>query len=382
MTIVESLSNTNTRPFYIRAALFIVGAYFLISMLYIGQAILLPLIYALITAVLLSPVVNFLVGKKVNRALSVTIVMLVAILVAGGLITLMATQARHFSHAWPRLEDKVKEMVGQAVAWISCHFNISTEKIDEWLVNTKSELTRNSSAAIGNTLVSVGGIVQAAILTPVYIFMILLYQPHLIAFSHMIFGANNDKKVSEILTETKAIVKSYIVGLFGEFLIIATLNSIGLLVLRIDYAIMLGIIGAALNVIPIIGGIVCIVLFIIIALVTKSAVYVLYVLGLYAIIQFIDDHYIFPKIVGSKVKLNLLVSIIAVIIGDALWGIPGMFLAIPLTAIVKLILDRIDPLKPWGFLLGDTTPESEKIKFSFVIQGFIKNFNSKNNYKS
>ena len=372
-----TVSQNNQFPFYARAALFIVGSYFLIYTLYTAQDIILPLIYAVITATLLSPGVDFMVKKKINRTVSISMVMLMALLAAAALIVLLSIQARHFSHAWPKLMDKCQEMGSELVTWTSGCFHISTYKINTWLTNAKDELSKKSNAAIGMTLISAGGVLQAAILTPVYIFMILIYQPHLLAFAHKLFGTAHDEKVSEILIETKSIIKGYIVGLFGEFIIIAILNSIGLLALGIEYAILLGVIGAALNVIPIIGGIVCILLFVIIALVTKSAIYVLYVLGLYAVIQFIDDHYIFPKIVGAKVKLNLLVSIIAVILGDALWGIPGMFLAIPLTAIVKVVLDRIGPLKPWGFLLGDTTPESEKIKFSFIIKGFIQNLITK-----
>jgi predicted PurR-regulated permease PerM len=72
-----------------------------------------------------------------------------------------------------------------------------------------------------------------------------------------------------------------------------------------------------------------------------------------------------PKVVASKVKLNALFSIIVVFIGNALWGVPGMFLSIPLLAIVKLICDQIEPLKPWGFLLGDTMPPLIKIKKIF-----------------
>jgi len=86
---------------------------------------------------------------------------------------------------------------------------------------------------------------------------------------------------------------------------------------------------------------------------------------LFYIIQIIDNNYIVPKVVASKVKLNALFSIIVVFIGNALWGVPGMFLSIPLLAIVKLICDHIESLKPWGFLLGDTMPPLIKIKKIF-----------------
>ncbi len=83
------------------------------------------------------------------------------------------------------------------------------------------------------------------------------------------------------------------------------------------------------------------------------------------VIQLIDNNYIVPKIVASKVKINALFSIIVVFAGNALWGVPGMFLSIPMLAIIKLICDHIEPVKPWGFLLGDTMPPILKIKTIF-----------------
>jgi len=137
----------------------------------------------------------------------------------------------------------------------------------------------------------------------------------------------------------------------------AALNTTALLILGIDYALLLGIVGALLNVIPYIGGLVAVALPMMVALVTKSTPwYAFYVMAAYYFIQLIDNNYIVPKIVASQVKINALFSIIVVLAGNALWGIPGMFLSIPLLAIVKLICDNIEPLKPWGFLLGDTMP--------------------------
>jgi predicted PurR-regulated permease PerM len=176
--------------------------------------------------------------------------------------------------------------------------------------------------------------------------------------------------------ETKAIIQSYLSGLFIEFVLVAVLNAAGLLLLGINYAILLGIIGALLNVIPYIGGIVAVALIMAVALVTKSGLYAVYALAVILFIQFIDNNYIIPKIIGSKVKLNSLICLVAVLLGDALWGIPGMFLSIPLTAIVKLIFDRIESLKPWGYLLGDTMSEPKTTSSHFTIKGFIQNIKS------
>jgi predicted PurR-regulated permease PerM len=192
-------------------------------------------------------------------------------------------------------------------------------------------------------------------LIPVYTFMILYYQPHLLQFVRKATGYANQEQTTELLGETKTIIQHYLVGLFFEFLIVAGLNVIGLFALGIKYALLLGIIGALLNIIPYIGGLIALIIFMIIALVTKEPVFVIYVAVLYSIIQFVDNNFIVPRIIGAKVKLNALVSLLAVIAGAALWGISGMFLSIPVIAILKLLFDRIEALKPLGFLLGDSS---------------------------
>jgi predicted PurR-regulated permease PerM len=341
-------------PFYVKASLLLTGLYVFISMLSIARDIILPLIYATILAILVSPVINFLVKKKINRVIAIASVLIIAILIVAVFITLLISQVSRLSEALPQLTEKFQELLGQTVTWASGYFNISEQKINAWVSSSKAWLINSSSANIGITLTSIGGVLVAAFLIPVYIFMILFYQPHLVSFIRKLFGTSNNNKVSEVFSESKTIIQSYLVGLFAELIIVAVLNSVGLVILGIDYAILLGIIGALLNIIPYIGGIIAVALFMVIALVTKSPVYVLYVFILYTVIQFIDNNYIVPKIIGSKVKLNALVSLIGVIAGAALWGISGMFLSIPLIAIFKVVFDRIEALKPWGFMLGDT----------------------------
>lgn len=351
-------------PLYAKASIILVGVYVLISMLVKVQVIILPIIFATIFAVLISPVVNFLELKKINRAIAITMVLIALILIIAAVIAFLSSQANLLKETLPGLKIKFKELLAEIHSWTSVHFNISEQKINDWIANSKNELSNNSSSLIGSTLSSMGGVFAALMLTPVYIFLILLYQSHLRRFIHQLFGVNNFNKISEMLTETKKIVQSYLIGLFIEFAIIAVMNCLGLLLLGIDYAILLGIVGALLNIIPYLGGLIAVALFSGIALVTKSPIYVLYVIALYSFIQFIDNNYIVPKIVGSKVKLNALISIVAVIAGAALWGIPGMFLSIPITAIIKLVFDRFESLKPWGFLLGDTLPPLIKLKLS------------------
>jgi predicted PurR-regulated permease PerM len=349
-------------PFLIKVILFFIGLCALLAILYIAKGIIVPLVFAIIIAIVLHPIVNYLVRKKINRLLAIIITLFLTFLVIAGFSTLLFWQASRFSESWPILVDKFTALLNQAITWASGYFDINHQKINDWITNTKGELISNSGAAIGKTLVNVGNVIVVLVLLPVYIFMLLFYHPIILEFIHRLFGTSNQSEVSEIITKTKTVIQRYLIGLVIEAFIIATLNSVALLILGIDYAILLGIIGALLNVIPYIGGIIGVTIFMIIAFVTKSPVYIIYVIAIYSIIQFVDNHYIVPKIVASKVKINALFAIVAVIAGNALWGIPGMFLSIPLLAIVKLIFDHIESLKPWGFLLGDTMPPLVKIK--------------------
>lgn len=369
--------NPNLRfPFYAKASLVIIGLFIFTFTLYIGKEIIVPLIYSVIIAITISPLVDFFVRKRINRviAISLALALVAGIFISLGL--LLSTQFGEFTDAFPKLMDTFYETLNNTVKWASKFFNISTRKINTYIADTQSDILSNSRVPIGLTLNTIVDIFVMLCLIPVYVFMILYYQPLLLDFVRKVTGNQNTRKVNHILQLTKTIIQRYLVALLLEAGIVAVMNSIGLLMIGFKYAVVLGIIGALLNLIPYLGGLLAIVLYVIIALVTKDSFsYVFYVLIIYTIIQVIDNNIIVPKLVGSKVKINALVAIVAVIVGGALWGVSGMFLSIPLIAIVKIIFDHIDSLKPWGFLLGDTMPEMVNLKIN-MIKKISKNSNS------
>lgn len=314
-------------------------------------------------AITMSPLIDFFVRKRINRVIAIAFSLLLVSCIFILLIILLSSQFIEFTNALPKLLDRFYLTLDDTVAWASKYFNINSRKIDSYVVETQTIILDNSSTAIGLTLNKILDILIMVVLIPVYVFMFLFYKPLLLDFIRKLFGKDHLEKVNKILSLTKNIIQRYLLALLLEAAIIAILNSIGLLIIGLKYAVILGIIRALLNIIPYLGGLIAIVLYMIIALVTKDSIsYVFYVLVLYTVIQLIDNNLIVPKLVGSKVKINALVAIVVVVIGGALWGIGGMFLSIPLVAIVKVIFDHIDGLKPWGFLLGDTMPSIIKLK--------------------
>lgn len=358
-------------PFYAQATLIILGLFALLTILFIGRGIIVPFVFAIIIAILLSPVVNFLVRIRIYRLIAIAITLLLSIVIIAAFTTLMVSQISRFSESLPSLADKFTEALNHAISWASGYFDISTYKINAWIASTKDELI--SGTAIGKTIVSLGGMLVLIFLVPVYVFMILYYQPLLLDFVHKLFGIDHQSKVTEMILQTKTVVQRYLIGLVIETVIVAVLNTIGLFILGIEYAVLLGILGALLNLIPYIGGALGVTLPMMVALATKpSAWSAIHVLIVYYIIQLIDNNYIVPIIVSSKVKINALFSLLAVFIGHAIWGIPGMFLSIPLLAIIKLMCDNTEPLKPYGFLLGDTMPPSPLIEIKPILKKIKK----------
>ncbi|MBK7027802.1 MAG: AI-2E family transporter [Bacteroidales bacterium] len=320
------------------------------------------LVFSIIFAIVLHPVVNFLVRKRFNRILTITLTIIMMFIVIAAISVLLISQISKFSESWPALVEKFTALLNNTITWASGYFDINPKRSMRGLI-IQGMIYLKQGALIGKTIISLGSGLVVIFLMPVYIFLLLYYHPLLLKFLHMVFADGNQSKLTEIISQIKTVIQRYLVGLVIEAALIAAMEITALLLLGIEYALLLGVLGALLNAIPYIGGLVAVALPMMVALATKSSAwYALYVLGIYYFIQLVDNNYIVPKIVASKVKINALFSIIVVIVGNALWGVPGMFLSIPMLAIVKLIFDHIDELKPWGYLLGDTMPPMLKVK--------------------
>ena len=348
-------------PVYLKVAQIFMGIAVFLTVLYLGQDIIIPLVFATMIAILLNPVILFLCRIKIPRVLAIILSLVVTMSLITGIFYFFITQISLFSESFPSFKEKFLSLFNDLERWFSRTFNVSKWKVDAWVTKEQKQgLDDHGTLVITKTVTTIGGMFMTFILMPVYVFFIIYYKPLLMEFIARLFPKDLHVMVVDVLRETKALIQSYLFGLVVEAVLVAALNSIALWILGIPYAILLGVIGALLNVIPYIGGVVAVALPMLLAMSVKEPVSAVYVLIAYLIVQFIDNNLFVPKIVASKVKLNALVSIIVVLVGNELWGVPGMFLAIPLTAIVKVVFDRIGPLQPFGFLLGDNQPDITK----------------------
>ena len=283
--------------------------------------------------------------------------MLIALLVLGGIMYFISSQVIGFSENLPILKERFYELLKQLQDWVHTKFGISIARQVE-LIN---EALNSSKGLVGQTVGTALTTLMLVFILPVYIFLLLFYKTLILNFLYETFAEKNSTQVADILKQTKSAIQSYMIGLLIEALIVAAMNSTALLILGVKYAVLLGLIGALLNMLPYIGGLIAIALPVLMATVTKDGFSTqLGIIIAYIIIQFIDNNFLIPKIVSSKVQINALVSILIVLLGGALWGVAGMFLSIPFVAILKIICDRVEGMKPLGKLLGDEIPTKHK----------------------
>jgi predicted PurR-regulated permease PerM len=344
-------------PFYLKSTVILIGLIALSYALYTLKEIFAPIAFSMIIAILLNPLVNMFQKIGMKKVPAITLALLIAFIVVGGLLFFITTQLSGFTDNFPVLKEKFNQHLTQLHSWVAAHFNMPVARQKKLL----DDALNDSAALFGTALGGLLGALGVFFLVPIYVFLLLFYKTLIINFFHEVFAEENSIRVSDVLTETKTAIQSYMVGLLLEALVVAIMNSAALLILGVDYAILLGVIGALLNMLPYIGGIVAIALPVIIASITKDGFTTqLLVIAAYALIQFIDNNFLVPFLVSSRVRINAFFSVVVVLLGGALWGVAGMFLAIPFVAILKIIFDRVPEMKPWGKLLGDEVPTKHK----------------------
>ena len=336
-------------PLYIKLPLILLGLVLTTYILSGLADILIPLAFAVLIAILLNPL-YVRMEKKIPKVPAIIFSILLAIFFLVGLFYFLSTQIAGFVDKVPLIQKKVSALMTYADQWSNNHFGINLKK-------QIASIDSGGSSLVRSTLGTILGTLSVVVLIPIYVFMMLFYKPLILDFLFNIFAEKHSLRVAEILSETKAAVQSFMQGLMIETAIVCTLNSIALIVIGVPSAVVIGVIGGLLNLLPYIGGLVAIALPVLMLTITREGYSAqLLVIASYLVIQFIDNNILVPRIVSKKVQINALISIVIVLLGGALWGIAGMFLSIPFIGVLKIIFDRVDELKPWGKLLGDEVP--------------------------
>lgn len=311
----------------------------------------------------------------------VSIAIVLVVLLAGMalLVWFLSKNFTRLIEDFPTLKANVIVHLENLSNWINSKTSFSTEKQLQ-LINQQSEkLVNFAGGYLGGLASSLTALLIFFGLVPIYIFLLLFYRNLLLRFIFLWFKETEHDRVKETVKEMQSIIKSYLGGLLIQIAYITVLLGGVLMLFGIKHALLIGVLFAILNLIPYIGALIGNVIAVLLTLTSSDTLSpILTVLITIAVVQFLDNNILMPKIVGSKIRINALTSIVAVIAGGALAGIAGMFLSLPIIAVLKVIFDRSNHLKQWGVLFGDERPPVSPFtwaryrKSSPVVQDEIK----------
>lgn len=354
------MTNTLKLPFYAKLSLTLVSLIAIFFTLYIAQTVLIPLMMALLFSILLRPCCAFLNSKlKFPHVIAAICCVLMFVIFIIGILTFISWEVSDFVSDWNKIKQNFSIHLANVQEFVRSRFNISTHEQDKYIEDATNDTVASGKQILGTTLLSFTDTLVNMTLVPIYMFLILLYRTHFMKFLNKLFKPSDHPVLFDIMCQVKVAVKSYLVGLIIQLISVATLTSIGFMIAGVKYAILLGVLTGLLNLIPYLGILVAMVISIFATLTgTPDLSMILGVIIVTIVVQLIDNNILVPMVVSSKVEINAMASIVGIIIGGAIAGVSGMFLAIPTIAILKVIFDRIEPLKPWGYLMGDDLPKT------------------------
>jgi predicted PurR-regulated permease PerM len=339
--------------FYARLALILHAVILILFIMNMGRTVFIPLFFAFLVAMLLYPVASFLERKRFPRGIAAFLSVLIFIVIIGALVWFFSAQVISFSKDMPRLQARFGELLNDIQEWFSRKYHIDDAHQRAYINQSANGMISGLVNNIGTTFVGILEFVILTIFFFIFTFFILVYRKLLVKFVRAFFPPEQCEQVNEVIFKTRTVTNSYLVGLLTEMLIMAVLNVSVMLILGIKYAFLLGILAAVLNIIPYLGIYTAMAIGMLITLANGTGTQALQFGVALIIVHFLDANIILPRIVGGRVKMNPLITIVAVLIGRLVWGIPGMFLFIPLTAIIRIISARIDDMKPWAILIGE-----------------------------
>lgn len=320
-------------------------------LLYFSHAVFLQLFIAFALAYIFNPAVDWLEQRRVHRIPAVVLVFSAAVVVFTGFtIFLVSSISRELSSMQLNLPGYAQHLYEITPQPIKEYLQIETPdklflRLNELLQQARGMspdllkpvllfLQRAFSSTVSFVLAIIGYFI-----IPIYLFYLLVDLPKLKLFLESLVPARHRPLAADKLREIDSILSGFIRGQLSVCAILAVLYSIGLYFIGIDLAIAIGTLAGITFIIPYVGTIIGIILSVGMALLKfQDILHPLLCLGWFSLVQALEGMVITPRVVGNSVGLHPLIAIIALLIGGQMFGLMGMLLAVPVTAVLQVFL--------------------------------------------
>jgi predicted PurR-regulated permease PerM len=337
-----------------RAAYLFIVFFAVFAGLYFAKPFLVPLTVAGILSMLFLPISSRLEKKGFKRGLSVAACILIFVCFVGGIIALISWQISDLASDFTGMEQKVTQSIEKFKQTLSNTFGVSPEKQQEMMKKQQESGGGGMSSVVTGILSSFMSLLVDTILVLVYIFLLMFYRRHIKQFILKLVPQEDKPKTTKIIYSSAKVAQHYLGGVAMMIVLLWIMYGIGFSIAGVKNAFFFAILCGLLEIVPFIGNLAGTALTLLMALTQGGGSNIIIgILITYALVQFIQSYIIEPLVVGAEVNINPLFTIIAIVLGETVWGIPGMILAIPLLGIFKIICDNVEALKPYGFLIGE-----------------------------
>ncbi|WP_276501774.1 AI-2E family transporter [Terrimonas pollutisoli] len=334
-----------------RAVLFLLLVFLVVAGVYFAKPFLIPLCFGALLAMLFLPLSRWLERKHIPKGLAILICILVLLSIISIVALLISWQVTDLTGEVSNIQNRLRQMLNEVEQYISTHFGIPVKQQEKLLQQQAQNSVANGVLAnMGPALL---GLLVDFILCLVYIFLFMYYRSRIKKFILQLIPGQQQENAQQILHDIQKVTQLYLTGIGLMILCLWVMYSIGFSIVGVKYAVFFAILCGLLEIVPFVGNFTGNMLAIVMVIIQGGGTaMILAVLLTYAIVQFLQTYLLEPLVVGAEVNINPLFTIIILVLGELIWGIPGMILAIPLLGIVKIVCDHIEPLKPYGFLIG------------------------------
>jgi predicted PurR-regulated permease PerM len=355
-----------------KTAFIVVILFLAFAGLYYAKPFLVPVAIAGILSMLFLPMSRWFEAHNIHRGVAIVICILLLVLFFAGIGALLAWQISDLSQDAANMEKNITSSIDKAKQALSNTLGISPEKQQEMMKKQQSSGGGGMTNIVTGVMSSIMGIAVDTLLVLVYIFLFMFYRTRIKNFILKLVRVEEKPKTTKIIDDSSRVAFKYLSGLGFMIVLLWIMYGIGFSIAGVKNALFFAVLCGVLEIIPFVGNISGTALTMLMGLTQGGGSNIIIgILITYVLVQFIQTYILEPLVVGAEVNLNPLATILVIVLGETVWGVPGMILAVPMLGITKIICDNVEPLKPFGYLIGE---EKKKKSPGFIdkVKGWFK----------
>lgn len=350
----------------------------LFAILILAKPILVPLGFALLISFILYPLAKKLEIWGINRMFAAIFSMVVMILIVGGGIYFFLTQITNLPNVLSDFQDKIMGLLKDIIIYINSHVNLEKDLEQDYIIEQLMEWFKNVAFPVAeNTFYTTTSILADLLATIVFTFLLLIYRTGLTQ-AFIKFSPIDKREIAfNMFKKVQKVGQKYLSGMIILIIILGLANSLGLWIIGVDSPFLFGFLAAAMSIIPYVGTTLGASIPVLYAFMSHDSLWIPFAVAvLFWFIQLIESNFLSPKVVGSSLQINALAAILSLLIGASVWGIAGMILFLPFVAMLKVICEEYDQLKPVALLIASQN-ENEKDKQGKTMRERLEKIKSK-----